>query len=274
MFVYYLYYISHKYKVLLMSGNDIKYYVELFQLLFLDFLGRKLKKRECILKGGCNFRFFFRSIRYSENIDLDVKNVTVNKLEDIVASILDSQPFAQILAVHGLSIKKWSSPEQTETTQRWKLLLGAENISMPINTKIEFSRRESEETTAFESVDPLLIRKYSLTPFMCMHYTAEAAYRQKLEALITRAVTQARDIFDLHFLLSSGVKPSLKNFCYKNRLQEAVSNALTVTYEIFKSQVLSYLGSEYQSQYSDPEVWEGMVLKVVEALEEGKNELN
>ncbi len=35
-------------------------YVELFQLLFLDQLGRRLDQRHFALKGGCNLRFFFK----------------------------------------------------------------------------------------------------------------------------------------------------------------------------------------------------------------------
>jgi hypothetical protein len=40
-------------------------WVEQFHLLFLDQLGRKLDKRNYALKGGCNLRFYLRSIRYA-----------------------------------------------------------------------------------------------------------------------------------------------------------------------------------------------------------------
>ena len=52
---------------------DAPQYVELFHLLFLDFLGRKLDKRYCVLKGGCTLRFFMKSFRYSEDMDIDVQ---------------------------------------------------------------------------------------------------------------------------------------------------------------------------------------------------------
>ena len=47
--------------------------IEQFHLLFLDQLGRKLDKRHYALKGGCNLRFYLRSIRFSEDMDLDLK---------------------------------------------------------------------------------------------------------------------------------------------------------------------------------------------------------
>ncbi|GAG18757.1 unnamed protein product, partial [marine sediment metagenome] len=46
------------------------------------------------------------------------------------------------------------------------------------------------------------------------------------------------------------------------------SNALSVTFKTFKSQVLSFLYPEYQEQYDSEPVWDDMVLKVVEAIGE------
>lgn len=46
--------------------------VEQFHLLFLAQLGRRLDKKFCVLKGGCNLRFFHQSVRLSEDLDLDV----------------------------------------------------------------------------------------------------------------------------------------------------------------------------------------------------------
>ena len=46
--------------------------VELFHLVFIDLLGRKVDKKHYALKGGCNLRFFFKSFRYSEDMDVDV----------------------------------------------------------------------------------------------------------------------------------------------------------------------------------------------------------
>ena len=46
-----------------MVDYDDRQFVELFHLLFLDLLGRKLDKRFYVLKGGCNVRFFIRNCR-------------------------------------------------------------------------------------------------------------------------------------------------------------------------------------------------------------------
>jgi hypothetical protein len=40
-----------------------------------------------------------------------------------------------------------------------------------------------------------------------------------------------------------------------------------VTFEVFRSQVLAFLSPEHQAQYDSAEVWDAMVLEIVEGLE-------
>lgn len=247
-------------------------YVELFHLLFLDQLGRKIDKRSYALKGGCNLRFFMKSIRYSEDMDIDIPSIppTISKesLRKTVTSILTSKPFAQILQIHGIVIGHWSEPKQTTTTQRWKVGLSINGSNVLLPTKIEFSRRGIKGRTQFDAIDPELMRNYHLSPIMASHYDGSSAYEQKVDALVNRVATQARDIFDLNLLLNSGIDRKLSNSRLRSRIPEAESNVMSVTFDIFKSQVLSYLPPDYQNLYNSPSVWDNMVLKVVEALRE------
>lgn len=48
---------------------------ELFHLEFLRWFGRKLAAEDYVLKGGVNLRFFLGSIRYSEDMDIDIQSV-------------------------------------------------------------------------------------------------------------------------------------------------------------------------------------------------------
>ena len=241
--------------------------VEQFHLLFLDQLGRKLDKRHYALKGGCNLRFYLKSIRYSEDMDLDIQKTPVDVLKDRVDQILKGPSLNRILQARGLAIEYCSAPKQTETTQRWKLALAVKGMESPLHTKIEFSRRGMSDPVDFGPVDSLLMREYQLTPILASHYPADAAFRQKINALIHRSETQARDVFDLDLLMRSGV--STRGMNLPARWSEAQQNALSVTYPIFKSQVLSFLAPEYQAQYAAPEVWDDIVLRVVEALKGG-----
>ncbi|MBU4199327.1 MAG: nucleotidyl transferase AbiEii/AbiGii toxin family protein [Verrucomicrobia bacterium] len=243
-------------------------YIERFHLLFLAQLGQKLDKRFYALKGGCNLRFFFKSIRYSEDMDLDVQTIPVGELRGRVVGILKSAPFRQALAVHGMNIEHFTEAKQTETTQRWKFGLLTPVSATPAPTKIEFSRRRPFDDAILENVDPLLVRSLGLPPILACHYPAAMAWRQKIQALATRSVTQVRDLFDLDLLLSSGaVVPASETVSLPaDLLQEAEQRCLTMRFKDFKSQVLSYLTPGHQAAYDDPEVWDHMVLRVTEAL--------
>src|SRR3990167_8629599 len=92
--------------------------IELFHLLFLRQLGEKLDKKLYALKGGCNLRFFCKSIRYSEDIDFDVAISSKTTLENKINKILYSKNFKQILQAKEIDISQINPSKQTETTQR------------------------------------------------------------------------------------------------------------------------------------------------------------
>ena len=241
--------------------------VEQFHLLFLAQLGRRLDKALYVLKGGCNLRFFHRSVRYSEDMDLDVGAVDAHVLRDRVRAILSSRPFAQILEARGMGIEHVTEQKQTGTTQRWKLGLRIGPDAPTLPTKIEFSRRRIDDGALFESVDPGVIRAYRLPPLMASHYDAGAALRQKLGALARRTETQARDIFDLHHLIAAGALAGVVQDLNPEDAAKARANAMTIDFATFKGQVLAYLAPEDQLSYDSASVWDTVVLEVVTALE-------
>ncbi len=243
-------------------------YVEQFHLLFLDQLGRKVDKKLYALKGGCNLRFFFGSLRYSEDMDLDVSGSLGREvLQEKVDAILGSKPFGDILRARGIGIDRSSAPKQTDTTQRWKLTLSAADGEVPMPTKVEFSRRGMEEDVRFEPVAPAVIAAYRLSPVMANHYSAEAACRQKIGALLFRRETQARDIFDLSLLMRSGLDVRRLREEMSSQVENIQDKAMAVGFEVFRSQVLAFLPPEQQVHYDSAEVWDRMVLEIVEALE-------
>ena len=249
-----------------MNPSSPKATVELFHLLLLDLLGRKTDRQHYALKGGCNLRFFLKSIRYSEDMDIDVgPGLPKDKLADLVNRILDSKPFAEVLALRGIRLAERSAPKQTDTTQRWKFALQVDGVLMPLRTKIEFSRRGMDAGTAFGPIDPLLIRTYGLTPILANHYAPQAALDQKIRALATRREIQARDVFDVDLLLNSGVAPGPLDAALR---RQALDNALAVAFPAFKAQVVSFLDPDHQNQYDSADVWESIVLRVVAALED------
>jgi predicted nucleotidyltransferase component of viral defense system len=241
-------------------------FVEQFHLLFLAQLTRRVKPALFVVKGGCNLRFFHRSIRYSEDMDLDLGEIGAGAFRDKVRELLASRPFAQVLEARGISVERVSEPKQTDTTQRWKLGLRVQGAASPLPTKIECSRRGLEDGVVLGSVDPSVARAYRLPPFMVNHYDAAAALRQKIGALAGRRETQARDVFDLHHLLAGGAPLRASTGQEADVVDRARANALTIDFGTFKSQVLAYLEPEAQAQYDSPSAWDTIVLEVVDAL--------
>ena len=238
--------------------------VELFHLAFLAELGTKLDRALYAVKGGCNLRFFFASIRYSEDLDIDVNKVAKDTLRRKVDQLLVGRSLALTLAAHGIAIGAVSRPKQTDTTQRWKLELTLP--SSVAHTKLEFSRRGLGEGVEFGPASRALLGAYQLSPILLSHYSRQAALEQKTAALVGRSETQARDVFDLHLLLTGSADVDCSQLDAKQRTA-AIERALSVDFGTFKSQVLAYLPVEQQAAYASARVWEQMVLQVVDLLE-------
>ncbi len=159
-----------------------------------------------------------------------------------------------------------SEPKQTETVQRWKLSLITPSSSFPLRTKIEFSRRGLDAGIKFEAIDPIILQTYGLSPILANHYSIETAYHQKMKALILRTETQARDIFDLNLLISTGMKKGTLPQELANRIEDAEKNAMSISFKDFMGQVVAYLKPDYQGQYSSSTLWDEIILKVTEFL--------
>ena len=214
-------------------------------------------------------RFFFKSIRYSEDIDFDVKTIAKETLRQKVNKLLDSTPFLQSLKLKGIEIHQKTEPKQTETTQRWKLSLKAARLSLPIPTKIEFSSRKMNENCLYEPVDPELIHSYNLYPILLNHYSIQAAFTQKIDALINRNETQARDVFDLKLLLNCGAKTEHIPDQLREHAFIGIENLMTISFQEFKSQVVAYLMDHYQNFYNTPDKWQilqGDIMRMLEQI--------
>jgi predicted nucleotidyltransferase component of viral defense system len=241
--------------------------IEIFHLLFLRALGARVDKALFALKGGCNLRFFLKSIRYSEDIDIDVQTMSVGTLRNNVSRLLEAPSFAQAVRAQGIEITRTFLPKQTETTQRWKLTLRITESGAEVPTKIEFSRRGLHGEKAVEQVDAGIIRAYRLYPVIVQHYSVHAAFAQKVSALALREQIQSRDVFDLKLLLDAGGAEQPLPATASADLASAIDNALAVDYDAFAGQVLAFLEPDYQEHYRNRKVWAELQGQVVDGLE-------
>src|SRR5262245_45490807 len=98
-------------------------------------------------------RFYFQSVRFSEDLDIDVMTMAKTTLENRVDRLLASPMITSPLRARGITIRDISKPKQTNTVQRWKLEVASMATTVHDRTKIEFSRRSTVESAALERVD-------------------------------------------------------------------------------------------------------------------------
>lgn len=250
-----------------MSGlNDVQV-VELFHVAFLDLLSRRLDPTRYVLKGGANLRYFFASVRYSEDIDLDLNGVAQWSLEGKVDGILGSPPMRALLRVAGLEVAEFSKPKQTPTTQRWKVGIDAGGDDL-VRTKIEFSNRNGEERYCLEPLPRRIVEPYALRPPSVQHYVGDAPTEQKVLALVDRPETQARDVFDLDLLLRR--RPLPAGSLDAKLLGDAIELALHLPFAAFRDQVLPFLEPDVVELYDSEGAWEQIQTFVAERLEEAR----
>jgi predicted nucleotidyltransferase component of viral defense system len=246
--------------------------VEVFHLHFLRQLTAGRGKDAYVVKGGCNLRFFFGSIRYSEYLDLDVAGPSVADLRERVDGILRSRVLRETLEGLGVELVRASAPKQTETTQRWKMRLQPRGAVPPLSTKVEFSRRPAGEEGVLEVVDKGLIRRYGLMPLLLSHYDLAAAVRQKVGALVGRREVQARDVFDLSVLFSRAGERPVEISLGAEVLDRAVDRVLELGPEEYLGQVVAYLDPDRAESMASREMWEALQLQVIDALGRARRE--
>lgn len=251
---------------------------EIFHLEFLRWLGKKIKTENYALKGGVNLRFFFNSFRYSEDMDLDIFDVKVSILRDTVMKLLETPSFKDTIRPFGVERiipPDISKAKQTETTQRFKIHLITPN-GEDLFTKVEFSRRGFKGKIVVQPVSDVILRLYKMPPLLVPHYEICSVIMQKVMALASRSIVQARDVFDLYILNSQFNYPEspeaekLKDFklCDMEKLTKAYDNIFGISFEQFRDTVLDYLTPEDQSVYKTAASWDEIKIKTANFIDE------
>ena len=241
----------------------------MFHLAFLRALtGRGDDKTRIALKGGANLRFFFESIRYSEDIDFDVASIAKETLRNKVERVLSGPALRAPLRSAGIEVAEISAPKQTNTTQRWKVGLMVRGSSVPLRTKIEFSHRRAIDGEVFGATPLSVTRAYGMTAVLATHYGLRAAVAQKVHALAERSEPQSRDVFDLaHLFARATAKQVALTSEEKAWLHPAIEHALAMSYDDYASKVVAYLDPEHSAPFEPRDAWDVMQESVASSLE-------
>jgi len=117
-------------------------------------------------------------------------------------------------------------------------------------------------------IAPGVLADYGLMPLLAPHYPLAPAIRQKILALVGRAAVQARDVFDLSVLFAKAGRDVSALEPVRGRLKTAVERAMDVSYDAYKSQVVSYLRPEELEGLGSREAWDALQSQVITALEQ------
>jgi hypothetical protein len=183
--------------------------------------------------------------------------------------LLSGQALCASLRAAGVEINRVSAPKQTDTPQRWKIGLQAQGrCNTPLHTKVEFSRRPTEEEASLEAVFSAVLAHHAMLPVLVRHYPLDAALRQKVGALVGHTVVQARDVFDLGVLLNradSDAPRALHRI--RERLAGAIERVMEVSFDQFQGQVVAYLDPDHADMYASRAAWDALQSQVVDELE-------
>ncbi|OGH56482.1 MAG: hypothetical protein A3G34_16195 [Candidatus Lindowbacteria bacterium RIFCSPLOWO2_12_FULL_62_27] len=240
---------------------------EFFHLQFLRHLGLRLAGRDYALKGGIALRFFHRSARMSEDIDLDVASrVRRATLQRAVDSILGGRAFLAAFAAMGVSRIQFSRPKQTETTQRWKIGL-AMSRDVAFSTRVEFSRRRDRIECLTGIPDAGVLNAHKVPPFAVRYYSAHDLAIQKIRALAAPARHAVRDLFDLdHLVTMAGVSLADVRQEVKEDAERAAEKAGRFNLKDFRAQVLPYLPEDLAPACETAGAFEDLKGRVERAL--------
>ena len=175
---------------------------------------------------------------------------------------------AAILRSVGVIPEDVRAVEATDTTRRWKLALVPAERGVPVRTKVEFSfrRADLDPRTVLEPVPERIVAPYALRPPIARHYTAAAAAEQKVGALAGRVETQARDVFDLEFLLRGWPDALAPGRIRAGILDLAIERAFELPYTAFRAQVGAFLEDGVRQVYDTPDAWSAAQTFVAERL--------
>ena len=249
-----------------MAGLTRAQVIECFHLAFLNALPSHVRRENYVVKGGANLRYFYRSHRYSEDIDFDAVLGEGWKLTEQVDAALGGAGLKAQLRRYDIQVAHINAAKQTDTTRRWKLLLSASGHVDPISTKVEFSSRNGDTRFDTETADEHVTRSYGLIRPILQRYRAPAAAEQKIDALALRNETQARDVFDLDWLFGNYRSAIEAGLLDPGRAEQAATNCLALTYDAYVGQVVPFLELDIAEIYGSEAAWNQMQTRVFEEL--------
>jgi len=245
--------------------------VESFHLALMTVLGARGGRDAFVLKGGASLRFFLKSIRYSEDVDIDVPAMEQWRFTDRIKTAVEGETLARLLALLGTTMSQGYRKDASATKEDWSFELAHPDVPLPVWTRLEVSYREYDYPV--DSWFPDRPASDIMAPYarvlrapVIMRYRIPIAMSQKVRALYGRKETQPRDVFDLDFLFRGW--PDRPTDLEEAEIGTAVDRIFEIGYGEYASRVVTMLDPALASLYETEEAWGDMQQGVIDALAE------
>lgn len=240
-----------------------------FHLVFLVALHAAADPATWALKGGGNLRLYFDSLRFSEDIDIDVF-VDPTRMRGRVEKAFASATLAKLLASLGSTREYLNPKERTDTKERWTIGLRNPAVPAMVYTQVELSYREYDlqEYVVVEAPKSSAATGHPPVPSPTIgHYVPRGAVIQKIGALRGRRHTQPRDVFDLDHLFRKFPSSPARGLVENSGLDQAVARLLELEFADYRAKVVSFLEPSIRAACDSESYWAEMQLRVAGVLE-------
>jgi len=164
-----------------------------------ELMGNSMHK-ELVLKGGLAMRAVHGSVRFTKDIDLDSDlRHSKTRVQAIVKQSIDRAISSGLICNAVVT-----TPKQTDTTLRWKILGTQPGSDAPMNLTVEISRRAS--VVNGHVIDVPLSDAFASGPSINIQVLdSQAIAVTKIMALTSPQRMAPRDLYDLYVLISANV---------------------------------------------------------------------
>lgn len=226
--------------------------------------------KELVLKGGMAMRAVHGSVRYTKDIDLDAdERASKERIQGVVRRSIERAVSSGLIANATVT-----TPQQTDTTLRWKIAGTQPNSSAPMHLTVEVSRRP--KLIEGHVVEVALDKAFNRTGRDVKIQVLDSQHIAvtKVLALTDPMRMAPRDLFDLNVLLEAGVKdpgPLLAQLSDAQLrlpllMAELWPKIEAMSYEQFRNDVVPYLPTTVGLAI-DSEAFETMRVDVGVAVE-------
>ena len=161
---------------------------EYFQQLFLLYLYQEKGSNGLLFKGGTALRIIWQSPRFSEDLDFTGVNISIKKIEALMAGALAKMEMEGIYT---------EIVESKSTSGGYLAIFQFKIDEYDSRIQIEISLRNGKKSVGIAA----LIQSELAMPYTLVHLKEEVLVSEKIQACLTRG--KVRDFYDLYFILRS-----------------------------------------------------------------------